>query len=428
MIGNEDLLQFAWQYRVLKPKPLITRSGKIVEVIKQGELNRDAGADFFNARIKLGELTLAGNIEVHVNSSDWLKHKHQHDKSYDNIILHVVYNDDKPIPQNQDNNVEVLELKDLLPDHLLSNYDDLFGSRTDIACQKQLQDVNELKASAWLSRMAIERMEAKTELIEQMFANFNKDFSQTFYAVLLKNFGFKVNALPFELLAGYLPAQILLKHTHDQKQTEALLMGTAGLLDENFEDKYMVNLQNEYEFLKHKYKLSSLKKEIFKYSRLRPANFPGLRLAQFAQLICAHPKLLAEPHTFNTVDALKKALYFEPKGYWKEHYRADGKKSSFDLKLGEDSVQNLLINTFGYFFFFYGKKLNKQNYCELALDILDKVKFESNIKTKNYASLSCGKRSGLVSQGLINLHDNYCSKKACLNCGIGAAILQTASP
>lgn len=425
MKGNEELLQFAWQYKVLKPKPLITRSGKTVEIIKQGELNRDSGADFFNARIKLDELTLAGNIEIHVNSSDWLKHNHQNDKSYDNIILHVVYNDDKPIAQNISNNVEVLELKELLPDHLLYNYDKLLDSRTELPCQNQLKDVNELKASSWVNRMAIERLELKTQVIQTMFANYNNDFTQTFYAVLLKNFGFKVNALPFELLASYLPAHILLKHVQDQKQVEALLLGTAGLLDDLFEDKYVKNLQSEYEFLKNKYKLSTLQKEIFKYSRLRPANFPSLRLAQFAQLICNDPKLISEPQSYTTVDALKKVLHFEPSGYWKDHYTANGKKSKFELRLGEDSIQNILINTFSYFFFFYGRKLNKETYCDLALDILDKVKFENNLKTRSYNPLCCGARSGLVSQGLINLNDNYCSKKACLTCGIGAAILQT---
>lgn len=424
MKGNEELLQFAWQYKVLKPKPLITQNGKTVDIIKQGELNRDAGADFFNARIKLDGLTLAGNIEIHVNSSDWLRHKHQNDKSYDNIILHVVYNDDKPIEQNLNNNVEVLELKGLLPDHLLKNYDSLIDSRTELPCQNQLTEVNELKASSWISRMAIERLELKTQNIETMFWNYNGDFTQTFYAVLLKNFGFKVNALPFELLANHLPAQLLLKHTHDVKQVEALLLGTAGLLDDLFEDKYVKFLQNEYEFLKNKYKLCVLKKEIFKHSRLRPSNFPGLRLAQFAQLICNHPKLLSEPYTYTSVDSLKKLLNFEPSGYWQDHYTTKGHKSKFKLKLGDDSIHNILINTFSYFFFFYGRKLNKHNYCDLSLQILDEVKFESNLKTKNYNPLRCGTRSGLISQGLINLHDNYCSKKACLNCGIGASLLQ----
>jgi hypothetical protein len=427
MEGKEELLQFAWQYRVLKPKPLITKSGKTVEIIKQGELNRDSGADFFNARIKINELTLAGNIEVHVNSSDWLKHKHQNDKSYDNIILHVVYNDDKIIAQNSNNNVEVLELKDLLPDHFIENYEKLIAAKADLPCKNQLKDVNELKASAWIQRMAIERLELKTEVIEHTFANFNKDFTQTFYAVLLKNFGFKVNALPFELIANYLPVYIVLKHTHDQKQVEALLLGTAGLLDDQFEDKYLRGLQSEYEFLKNKYKLSSLKKEIFKYSRLRPANFPSLRLAQFAQLICHAPKLISEPQSYTSVKDLKHALQFEPRGYWATHYTADGKKSDAELKLGEDSVQNILINTFSYFFFFYGRKLNKERYQEFALEILDDVKFENNIKTKSFSEMPYSRKTGLLSQGLINLNDNYCSKKACLNCGIGAAILQTNS-
>ncbi len=427
MEGKEELLQFAWQYRILKPKPLITKSGKTVKVIKQGDLNRDSGADFFNARIKLDELTLAGNIEVHVNSSDWLKHKHQEDKSYDNIILHVVYNDDKVIEQNSNNNVEVLELRDLLPEYFLANYEKLVAAKTDLPCKNQLKEVNELKTSAWMQRMAIERLELKTEIIERTFANFDNDFTQTFYAVLLKNFGFKVNALPFELIANYLPVHILLKHVHDQKQVEALLFGTAGLLEDQFEDKYLHSLQSEYEFLKNKYRLSSLKKEIFKYSRLRPANFPDLRLAQFAQLICHSPKLISEPQSYTCVKELKQALHFENKGYWSKHYRADGKKSSSELKLGEDSIQNILINTFSYFFFFYGRKLNKEWYQEFALEILEEVKFESNIKTKNYLEMPCSRKTGLISQGLINLNNNYCSKKACLNCGIGAAILQSTS-
>jgi len=373
MIGNEDLLQFAWQFKILKPLPLISKSGKLIEVIKQGELNRDAGADFFNAKIRVDGITLAGNIEIHVNSSDWLKHKHQNNKSYDTIILHVVLNADKSIPQNVNNNVEVLELKELLPDHFIQNYERLVGSKTELPCQNQLKEVEELKALWWINRMAIERLESKMGAIEKLFANFNNDFTQTFYTVLLKNFGFKVNSLPFELLASYLPANILLKHTNDLKQIEALLLGTAGLLDDQFEDKYVRNLQSEYEFLKSKYKLSTLKKEIFKHSRLRPANFPSLRLAQFAQLICKDPKLISEPQSYMSFESIKKTLQIEPIGYWKDHYKADGKKSAFDLRLGEDSIQNILINTFSYFFFFYGKKLNKEHYLDLLLRSLNRL-------------------------------------------------------
>lgn len=421
---NEDLLQFIWQHKLIKPSKLITRSGKEIEIIKFGEKNTNSGADFFNAQIKINNLILAGNIELHIKSSDWLKHDHQKDPSYDNIILHVVYEADKEIEQNKKNNVEVLELKDLIDDAIILNYKKLIHSKSEIPCTKQLSQIDEHKASSWTNRMAIERLELKTKTIEQTFSNFNNDFNQTFYSVLLKNFGFKVNALPFELLATYLPASILLKHVNNQKQIEALLLGTAGILDDFYEDKYIQNLQSEFEFLKNKYKLSVLDKKIFKYSRLRPANFPGLRLAQFAQLIFSHPQLLTHPHELKNINDIKNLLSIELEGYWKNHYKPDGKQSSNNITLGETSIQNILVNTFSYFFFFYGKQLNKPFYENLALEILEEVAFEKNTKTKKFDHLNCGKRSALVSQGLINLLDNYCDKKLCLNCAIGSSLLQ----
>lgn len=421
---NEDILQFIWQHKLFKPKPLITKSGNTIEIINPGDLNVDAGADFFNAKIKLKNITLAGNVEVHVNSSDWLKHKHQNDSSYDNIILHVVYNADRLIPQNTNNQVEVLELKDYIPEHVLNNYKKLIQSKQTLPCSTHLKDIDSLKVSAWLNRVAIERLESKVEGIEKSFANFNNDFTQTFYATLLKNFGFKVNSLPFELLATYLPFNIVLKHSDNQKQVEALLLGTAGLLDDFFNDKYIQSLQNEFEFLKNKYKLSVLKKGIFKYSRLRPANFPGLRLAQFAQLICEYPKLISHPQDFKSVKELTKCLTVELTGYWKNHYKPDGIKSKNDLKLGEASIQNILVNTFSYFFFFYGKKLNKPFYENFAIDILEFATFEKNTKTKKFNTINTIKRTALESQGMIHLHDHYCVKKRCLNCAIGALLLQ----
>lgn len=421
---NEDLLQFVWQHKLLKPLPIISTSGKPIEILKYGELNRDSGADFFNAKIKVNDLTLAGNIEIHVNSSDWLKHNHQQDRTYDNIILHAVYKADKAIPQNNEHNVEVVELKDLIDETILENYTKLAQSKSEIPCNKQLDSVNESKALTWVNRMAIERLEHKMEVIEGVFTSFSSDFTQTFYSILLKNFGFKVNSLPFELLATYLPVHILLKHIHNQKQVEALVLGTAGMLEDFFEDKYIQNLQSEFEFLKNKYQLAVLNKNIFKYSRLRPSNFPGLRLAQFTQLIYNNPTLLTHPQDLKSVKEIKTALDFKLDGYWKNHYKPDGDKTETDLKLGQSSIENILVNTFSYFFFFYGKKLNKAFYENLALELLEEVSFEANSKTKLFSKLNCGKRSALMSQGFIHLHDQYCKKRQCLNCGIGSAILQ----
>ncbi len=422
---NEDFLQFVWQYKLLRPGTLKTVNGLELEILKPGEVNTDSGADFFNAQVKLNNLKLAGNVEIHVNSSDWLKHKHQYDKTYDNIILHAVYNYDKQIPQNVINNVEVLELKEFIDHDLIKNYKNLINAKTDLPCKKQLHLVNELKVSSWINRTAIERLESKVEIVEQIFNSSNNDFAQTFYTLLLKNFGFKVNAIPFEMLASCLNVNVVLKHVNSLLQVEALFLGTAGMLNDFISDKYIRDLQNEFEFLKNKYKLSVLDKSIFKNSRMRPANFPGLRLAQFAQLINSNSDLLMHPQNLTDISKIKNALNFELQGYWKNHYKAGGKQTQGNLKLGDSSVQNILVNTFSYFFFFYGRKLNKPEYENLALLILEEAAYESNSKTKKFPLTSFVKKSALLSQGLIQLHDNYCSKKRCLKCGIGAAIIQS---
>lgn len=423
---KEDLLQFAWQHKILKPLPLITSSGKEIVIIKQGELNKDSGPDFFNAQIKFNEITLVGNIEVHVNSSDWIKHKHQNDNSYDNIILHVVYNHDTELSQNISNNVEVLEIKNLVPDYLLNKYQPFISSKDKIACARQVNTVNEIKITTWLQRMFIERLENKTEQIETLFESFNGDYLQTFYTLLLRNFGFKVNSLPFEILAKQIPASLLLKHSNDLKQLEALLMGTAGLLEEQYYDKYILDLQNEFEFLKKKYKIVPLKKELFKFSKLRPANFATLRLAQFASVLYQQPNILNAPQNFNTLEKINTAFSRQPEGYWKNHYHIDGKITEKDLHMGSESITNIIINTYAPFFFFYFKKTGMPEFENTPFHLLEKCKFENNLKTRTFSEIKNQLKTAVESQALINLFDNYCSKRKCLNCGIGTAILKSA--
>jgi len=422
---KEDLLQFAWQHKLLKPGPIVTTSGKELTVLKPGELNKDSGPDFFNAQIRINNITLAGNIEVHIKTSDWLKHNHQTDKTYDNIILHVVYKNDIELEQNKRNNVEVIELMHLLPEHLLSQYTSLLNSKQPLACARQLNVVDDLKFSAWLQRMFVERLEYKTGWIQELFESYDGNYSQTFYTVLLRNFGFKVNALPFELLARQLPLAILLKHSDNLLQVEALLFGTAGLLEEQFENPYVLKLQNEFEYLKNKHRLIPLKKEIFKFSRLRPANFATLRLSQFAQLIHEQTALFNGPQNFNSFEKIKFALQLKPNGYWQHHYTMDGQKTEKDLNLGVDSIDNLMINTFATFFFFYFKRTGQAEFETLPLILLEKCKFEKNAKTKLYSDKKSVLLNAADSQALIHLHDNYCVKRRCLNCGIAAAILKS---
>ena len=273
---KEDLLQFIWRYKLLKPVPLITVSGKEISILKAGELNRDSGPDFFNAQIKINDIILAGNVEIHLKTSDWLKHGHGEDKNYDTIILHAVYENDITLKQNSDHNVEVLELRKHIDTATILNYQNLFSNRDTLPCSKHLAKVDDLKLISWLERMTIERMEEKVSRLQVWFDLSKGDYTQTFYISLLRNFGFKINSEPFELLAKQLPVQLLLKHADNLLQLEALLLGTSGLLENQFQNKYIQTLQNEFEYLRSKYGLCPIQTEIFKFSKLRPANFPTL--------------------------------------------------------------------------------------------------------------------------------------------------------
>ena len=421
---NEDLLQFLWQYKILKPLPFITTSGKEITIIKNGELNKDSGPDFFNAQIRIGDVVLVGNIEIHLKTTDWLKHKHQQDKNYDNIILHVVYEHDVDLFQNTNNNVEVLELKNLISESTINAYTQLNTAKTKIPCHDQLASVNDLKFISWLERMTIERLEGKVKLIEEYFRSVSGDYTQTFYFLLLRNFGFKVNSLPFELLAKNLPLTILLKHSDNLLQLEALLLGTSGLLENQFEDKYIQQLQNEFDYLKNKYRIIPLSKEIFKFSKLRPANFPTIRLAQFARLLNAKPGLFMAPYDFSNYEEIVLAHKINLEGYWKNHYNMDGNVTSKDLTLGLTSIENLIINTFAPFYFFYSKRTGKEEMGDLAIELLNKCDFEQNTKTKLFSEKKTVLSSAADSQATINLYDNYCKKKACLTCGVATFLLK----
>ncbi len=421
---SEALLQFIWQHKLFNQHPLICKSGNALEIIKQGELNKNSGPDFFNAQIKINGLLLAGNIELHVKTSDWLKHGHQNDMAYNTIILHAVFEHDVELEQNTLHHVEVLELKNFISQETLKHYDSLFSSKTKIACQNQLHRVNDFKFISWIDRMAIERLEYKTERIESYFQTYKGDFTQTFYTLLLRNFGFGVNAEPFELLAKHLPFAILFKHANNLIQVESLLLGMAGLLDNSFDSKYLKLIQNEFDFLKNKYHLLPLKKELFKFSKMRPANFPTVRLAQLAAIVHFKPQIFTQPQNYMRVAELRADLSISLSEYWQYHFTLDSESTNKELTLGKNSIDNILMNTFAPFYFFYSKKTNHHHYHEMAFRLLESAAFELNTKTKLFSTKQALLKSGISSQALLNLFDNYCVKKRCLNCAVAAELLK----
>lgn len=420
---KEELLFFIWRYKLLQPTELKTNSGQTVKIISPGELNNDSGPDFFNAKITIGTLTLAGNIEIHVNASDWFKHKHNIDAAYSSIILHVVYNNDLKKGNTAAGNFEVLEIKNYIDKNLFIRYNSLISSKSKLPCSEKIKTITSLKLQSWLQRMLVERLEEKTKYINHLFELSENDFTQTFYITLARNFGFKVNSEPFENLARLLPIRILLKHSANLFQVESLLFGCAGLLEKPFKEKYFQQLQNEFEFLKNKYKLKVMKPQAWKFMRMRPPNFPSVRLWQFAALIHYTPDIFTSPHKYNTPSKLKKAIQHPPHGYWKNHYYPEGKEQKELGSIGEGSIENIIINTIAPFLFFFGKRTDKEHFTDYAIQAFDSLEGEINVKTKLFIKAGLKVQSAGESQAVINLHDNYCKARRCLECGIASHIL-----
>jgi hypothetical protein len=281
---TEEFLHYIWQYRLYSPS-LILRSGEKVEVLIPGIHNSDSGPDFFNARIRIGDTTWAGNIEIHIQSSDWKRHNHQHDMSYDNVILHVVWRHDTDIFRTDGSPIPTLELDGLYNEHAWKNYLGFMTSQKWIPCDTMIAGVDTFVRNAWLDRVLVERLERKALQVEHILSITNNDWAHTFYRLLARNMGFKLNNQAFEMLAQSLPYQFLAKHADDLFQVEAMVFGQAGLLSASFSDEYPQRLKREYGFLQKKFDLTPVDAHLWRFMRLHPGNFPTLRLAQFASII-----------------------------------------------------------------------------------------------------------------------------------------------
>jgi hypothetical protein len=420
---NELFLQTLLANKLLAQSNFVGTNNEAIEIMSIGELNKDSGPDFFNSKVKVNEILLAGNIEVHVKSSDWLKHKHQSDKAYDNIILHIVFEHDKDIEQNLSHNVSVLELKNYIPQHVLTNYQNLAFSKNKIPCGASILSVNEMVWKSWLNRLMVSKLEDKTKTISNLFNYLECNYDETLYITLIRNFGFKVNNDAFELLGKSLPFKVLKKYADNLVQLEALLFGTAGLLNDTFDDKYLKTLQNEYEFLKRKHKLSDLSKEIWKFSKTRPVNFPTIRIAQFAALIHKQTSFYHFIENKPNIKQLKTLFDIDVSEYWQHHYVFDDVELFKKKPLGKTSFELIVINSIVPFLFFMSKQ--DDSFIEYAFDLLTELSPEENSKTNEYYKLGIKIDNSFESQALIYMYDSFCSKKACLHCGIGNDLLKS---
>jgi hypothetical protein len=307
MLITEDLLHYLWKFRLFERNALQTTDGEEIEVFSAGMAHTDGGPDFQNARIRIGATTWAGNVELHVNSADWQRHGHQTDGAYDNVILHVVYKDDRPVVMPDGRKVPTLELCDRIPEALYLRYHHLiFSNQQFIPCEGSIGTVDEMTMRNWLTRVTVERLEKKSATVIEALAVNRGDWEETFYRFLAANFGFKVNALPFELMAKSLPQIILSKHKNYPLQVEALVFGQAGFLEDDFTDEYPRKLKDEYHFLRKKHSLQPVEKHLWKFLRMRPQNFPTIRLAQFAALVVNSSHLFSKMLELREVADLRK--------------------------------------------------------------------------------------------------------------------------
>jgi len=428
MLFPEDFLHYVWKFRLFDRVGLQTNDGEELEILSAGMHNSDSGPDFHNARVRIGDTVWAGNVEVHLSSSDWQKHGHTTDNAYGNVILHVVYRDDVPLILLNGRRVPTLVLENRIPDDLYNRYHKLiFGEKVIIPCEASIGSVDSLTLSHWFTRVLVERLEKRSAAVTNAL-NLNRgDWEETFYQFLAANFGFKTNALPFELLAKSLPQSILAKHKNNSMQIEALIFGQAGFLTDAVTDEYPRKLKKEYDFLRKKYKLTPVENHLWKFMRLRPQNFPTVRLAQFAGLVEQSNHLFSKVLEIKDVKGLRN-LFTEIKvnEYWGNHYRFDTESSPSAKNLGQASIDVLLLNTLALFLFSYGKHNQIQHYINRSLQLLEHLPNENNAIVADFDTLGVKIKTAFESQALLELKNNYCNYKKCLQCGVGNKILKLA--
>lgn len=422
-VVKEEFLHYLWKFRLFT-SPLTTSDGEPIEVFSPGIHNHNGGPDFSDARIRIAGTVWAGNVEIHVNSSDWIKHGHQTDPVYDSVILHVVFNHDLKDPVNK---MPVAEIKNCIDLRIYENYRAFMASRNWVPCINQIGQIEKSEIALWLERMLIERLEHKAEFIQDFLVTTENDWEGVFYLILGRSFGFNLNSLPFEMMARSLPYKILSKHHDNPMQTEALVFGQAGFLDQNLTDPWPQQLFAEYSFLRKKYGLVPVAAHLWKFMRLRPVNFPTIRLAQFAMLMGSHENLLSK--VMECLDVAELTVLFDvtASGYWDTHYHFSKESIAGQKRLGASSAGLLVINAVLPFMFVYGRAMANDELCNRALSFYRQIPGELNIITKHWKDAGLDTSEAFFTQALIGLKSDYCDKLRCLDCRIGNLLLRSDS-
>ena len=418
---TEKLLQFIWQFQYFNRNELHIEQGEPLQILQRGTWNTNQGPDFLSARIRIAETTWAGNIELHLLTSDWFRHSHQTDSNFNNIILHVVWKNDEPANTSRFY-LPVLELQPRVSILLLQRYEEWMNNLCFVPCENNLHLVNELVWMKWKERLMIERLQRKSTYILQLYDQNRQHWEETFWWMIARNFGIRVNADAFEAIAHSIPVNMLTKHKCQIHELESLLFGQAGLLEARFAEDYPRMLQKEYRFFQKKYQLQKVFVAL-KFLRMRPSNFPSVRLAQLAMLVQQSSHLFSRIKEIHSLPEMKELLNVTANDYWHYHYRFD-ELSNYKVKnLGDVMVDNILVNTIVPVLYAYGSFHGEPAYINKALAWLEEIGPEKNRITNGWAQAGVSHLQAFDSQSLIELKTQYCDYKRCLECAIGNALL-----
>ena len=421
---NESFLQYLWQHRLLEGS-FFTTDGQPVSIDHPGFLNRDAGPDFSQARIRIGQTIWVGNVEIHIRASDWNRHCHSLNRAFDNVVLHVVYENDSPVTLQNGHPLPTLQIKNHIPQPVWDNYTALINppAPSPVPCADKLPSLSPHYIHTALERLLLERIEQKCDNVRRLLAASHGDWEQCAYILLAHYFGGKVNAFPFELLAQSTPQTLLARWSDRPVRIEALLMGQAGFLSGYFEDDFPRQLQSDYEALRQGAGLNPLSAHMWRFFRLRPYGFPTIRISQFAQVICRSHNLFS--HLLESTSPLQLRQLFDVAAspYWDNHYRFDVPSPGSPKRLGSSFIDRLIINAWAPLLYEYGNAHSLQHYKDRAVDVLMQLPPEQNNVLSKWKKAGIDARSAAESQALLQLHQNYCSQHLCLNCQIGYKII-----
>lgn len=417
---GEDLLQFIWEAGLYDANDLRTTDGAALEVVKAGRIQANSGPDLRDALVRIGDQLWAGNVEVHLRASEWNAHGHQRDPAYNNVVLHAVHLHDADVRTEEGRCPPTVELRTRINVDNLHLHQALMTDGDPVPCTRRLPEVDQSRVRMWLERLLVERLERKTTEVEALYRMLGNDAGETFHHLLLRGLGANVNAEPFGMLAHALPLRLLKKYRHDPIRMEALLFGQAGLLEGNFEEDHPRCLQREHRVLAGLHGLRPVPAAAWKFGRMRPANFPTVRIAQWAVFSTGNADAYGCLTEHDHPDPVRAMLEVEATGYWSDHYRFDLPAAPRTKRLGRSTADGLIINSIVPYLFAMGRIRGHRTWMDRALRLMEQLPAERNTIMDGWRARGIQADSAAQGQALIELRNRYCAERKCLSCAIGA--------